>query len=266
MTDVHAAFARPTAGTIGHRVDFLEAVDRLPGLAPVRAAMRRSGLLSATGTLVDLGCGLGAEATRLATDHPEITVIGVDRDADILTAARDRAPDLPNLQWRVGDVGELDLLPGSADIVRTERVLMYVESLGAAVDSIRSVLRPGGVYTGFELDYGATILPPAGLAPAGVRRLVNRLEDALPQPWVGRVLPDALAAGGLTVVDIEPFSFTVDAPVWSRVVADTLRGDRAGVPGERSFESEVDAWLTAVETRPSFRAVFTGICTTARRA
>jgi hypothetical protein len=96
--------------------------------------------------------------------------------------------------------------------------------------------------------------------------LVNRLEDALPQPWAGRVLPDALAAGGVTVVDIEPFSFTVDAPVWSRVVADTLRGDRAGDTGERSFESEVDAWLTAVETRPSFRAVFTGICTTARRA
>jgi SAM-dependent methyltransferase len=265
MTDVHAEFTRPTPGAVGHRLDFLEAVDRLPGLVPVRAAMRRRGLPSATGTLVDLGCGAGFEATRLATDHPEITVIGVDRDVDILAAARDRAPDLPNLHWIAGDVSELDLLPGPVDVLRTERVLMYVVSLGAAVESIRSVLGPGGVYTGFELDYGATILPPAGLAPAQVRRLVNRLEDALPQPWVGRVLPDALDAGGLRVTDVEPFSFTVDAPVWSRVVADTLRAAGGGGPGEGPSESEVDGWLTATAARQSFRAVFTGICTTARR-
>jgi len=257
--DLHAAFAASTSTPVGDRADFLRAVDRLPGLVPVRAALRRAAPLEAGDTLVDAGCGLGLETARLAADHPATTVIGLDRDPDVLAAAGRQAPDLPNLRWRPGDVTALDLPPGTVDVVRTERVLMYVSSLGDAVASIRSVLSAGGTYTGFELDYGGTILPPVGLAPARIDDLTDRLEQALPQPWAGRLLPEALAAGGMAVTAVEPFAFGVDAPVWSRIVADTLRAGSADA-------GPVEEWLTSVEAHAPFRAVFTGIHVTALRA
>jgi ubiquinone/menaquinone biosynthesis C-methylase UbiE len=263
-TDLHAAFSRPAAAAVRDRVAFLRAVDGLPGLAPVRVALR--GALEAAGapsdgdTVVDVGCGLGLETARWAAEHPAATVVGLDHDPAILRAAREHAPDLPNLRWRLGDVTALDLPPGSVAVVRTERVLMYVGALGEAVESLRAALRPGGIHTGFELDYGATILPVAGAAPTTIRRFATRLEDALPQPWAGRLVPEALAAAGMSVLGVEPFSFSVDVRVWSRIVADTLRA--ADDPGALD---DLEDWLGAVETDAPFRAVFTGLCTTARR-
>lgn len=264
VTDLHAAFAAPAAAPVARRVRFLEAVDRLPGLVPVRAALRRAGSPPVGGTLLDAGCGLGGETARLAAEHPTVTVIGLDHDPDVLAAARAHSPDLDNLHWRVGDVTALDVLPASVDVVRTERVLMYVAALDDAAASIRSALRPGGVFTGFELDYGATILPSAGSTPDRIRRLTALLEAALPQPWAGRHLPDALAAGGMAVTGVEPFAFAVDRPVWSRIVADTLRA--ADDPADDPAEGWLAQWLRDVEEHAPFHAVFTGMCVTARRS
>lgn len=262
-SDLHAAFSAPAAAPVDDRERFLRAVDRLPGLVPVRAALRRAATPPDGGTVVDAGCGLGLETARLAAGHPAATVVGLDHDPGILAAARRMAPDLPNLRWATGDLTAPDLPPASVDAVRTERVLIYVADLGAAAEAIRAVLRPGGVFAGFELDYGATVLPPAGRSPQAVRRLTACLEDSLPQPWAGRVLPEALTAHSLEVVTVEPFAFAVDRPVWQRIVVDTLR---AAATAGRLDAPELDAWLAAVDAADvALRAAFIGTVTVARR-
>lgn len=261
-TDLHVDFAAPERGRVADRAEFLSAVDALPGLVEVRAAMRRAAPLAPGSVLLDAGCGLGLEARRLAEAHPGATVIGLDHDPEILAAA---GSGTANLRWRHGDVTALDLPAASVDVVRTERVLIYVDDLAAAIASIAAVLRPGGLFVGFELDYGATILPPLGRPPELVRRLTGCLERALPQPWAGRLVPAECEAAGMTVLDVRPHSFVIDHAVWARIVGDTLR---AAAADGRLAEPGLDDWLAELD-RPDhpggFRAVFGGVLTTARR-
>lgn len=191
-------------------------------------------------------------------------MIGLDRDPTLLAAARDHAPVLGNLRWRHGDLCALDLDPATVDIVRTERVLIYVHALSDAIRAIAGVLRPGGTLASFELDYGATILAPGHLTPLALRRIADCLEQALPQPWAGRRIPALAARHGLTVTSAQPHSFAVDRTVWLRIVHDSLRS--AATEG-RLDEPDLDGWLTelADPAFPAFRAAFTGSLTTARR-
>ena len=89
---------------------------------------------------------------------------GLDRNVELL---RD-APRGPT--WLEGDLHDPGLPARSFDVVRTERVLMYVPDLHRALDALLRLLAPGGRLVLFELDYGATILAPSRLGDRVVRR------------------------------------------------------------------------------------------------
>lgn len=253
------------AVSAGGRAAFLEAADRLPGFSAIRDALRAAAPLRAGQVLLDAGCGLGLETLRLAAANPHATVVGLDRDAELLAAARERAAGGPgNVRWVVGDVTDPGLPARSVDVVRTERVLIYVEPLHTAVGALARLLRPGGTLAAFELDYGGTLLAQGSLPDAAVRALTDCLEAALPRPWAGRQLPAVAAACGMRVVSARPHSFEAGHTVWARIVADTLR---AAVAVGRLDEPGLDGWLAELDDPdfPGFRAVFTGVLTVARR-
>ncbi len=262
--DLHEAFTEPGRAATTDLAGFLDATDRLPGMDAIRAALRRRTVLRPGAVLLDVGCGTGLETARLAADHPEATVIGLDQDAALLAVARSRGA-ADNLSWRQGDVRTIDVAPGSIDVVRTERVLIYVDTLDDALRAIAQVLRPGGTFASFELDYGGTMLEPAGLAPAVLRTVTACLEEALPQPWAGRRLPGLVGSHGMDLVAAEPYSFAVDRTVWLRIVDAALR---VAVREGRLVEPGLDAWLSelADPAFPGFRAVFTGVLTAAQRS
>lgn len=261
--DLHREFSAPHLAAPDDRAGFLRAADRLPGFTNIRAAMRRLAPPPEGGVLVDAGCGLGLETERLAVAHPAVTVLGLDHDRELLATARARRA-IPNLQWRHGEITTLELAPESVDVLRTERVLIYVEDLATAIGSIASVLRPGGSFAGFELDYGATLLPPRGRSSGWIRRLAACLEDSLPQPWAGRLLPETCAAHGLHVTTVQPYSFLVDHVVWSRIVGRTLR---AALDEGRLEAPAVNDWIAELDRPdiPGFRAAFSGVLTVATR-
>jgi SAM-dependent methyltransferase len=60
-------------------------------------------LLEPPARVLDAGCGTGRVAIRLA--GLGYAVVGIDLDASMLREARDEAPEL---DWRVGDLSELD--------------------------------------------------------------------------------------------------------------------------------------------------------------
>ena len=62
-----------------------------------------TGLVDPPARVLDAGCGTGRVAIRLA--ELGYDVVGVDLDASMLAMAREEAPDL---DWRVGDLAELD--------------------------------------------------------------------------------------------------------------------------------------------------------------
>lgn len=184
--DLHAGFRDPRRVPAAELVRFLETVDRLPGIRAIQRALRAALDLRRDTRVLDAGCGIGLETARL-----DARVTGLDRNPELLDVARSRSS---GVDWVEGDIAALELPGGAFDAVRTERVLMYLPDLERGLDELLRVLRPGGRLALFELDYGATILPPGGPV---VDRVLETLHASLPQPLAGRRIPGLLRARGL---------------------------------------------------------------------
>ena len=100
------------------------------------------GLLPPTWTVGDLGCGTGALLPLLA---PHVAhVVGVDASHEMLTTARARVKDLPNVDVKHGTLESLPLADASVDAVMCVLVLHHVPSPGDALAEAFRVLKPGG--------------------------------------------------------------------------------------------------------------------------
>jgi SAM-dependent methyltransferase len=262
--DLHEGFRDARRVPAGELERFLEEADRLPGFRAIKRAVRdaldpRPGM-----RLLDVGCGIGLEATRLAADHPDTLVTGLDRNAELLQIARGRAgAQRTNLRWVEGDLAALELPEASFDAIRSERVLMYLPDgdFERVLGDLVRLLRPGGRLALFELDYGGTILAPGAADEAVVERADAVLRASLPQPLAGRRIPGLLTARGLRDVVASPYSFTVSEPVWRRIVSDTLTAGPSADPA-------VSAWLREQDeaaARGEFVGAFAGVLTTASR-
>lgn len=258
--DLHAGFRDPSRIPADDLVRFLEQADRLPGIRAVQRAMRQAIDPQPGMRLLDAGCGIGLETGRLAAENPAASVTGLDRNTELLEVARRRPA---NVSWIEADLARLELPEASFDAIRSERVLMYLPDgdFERVLDDLVDLLAPGGRLALFELDYGATILAPGAADGAVLRRVLEALHASLPQPLAGRRIPGLLAERGLRDVVASPFSFSVDEPIWRRIVVGTLTADPALDPG-------VADWLRSqseAAARGEFVAAFTGVLTAATR-
>jgi ubiquinone/menaquinone biosynthesis C-methylase UbiE len=96
--------------------------------------------------ILDVGCGLGHEARRLAERvGPHGRVVGMDANTAMIAEARQRAAGLTlPIAFEVGDAHQVDLPDNTFDLCRTERVLRYLDSPKAAVGEMARLARPGG--------------------------------------------------------------------------------------------------------------------------
>jgi SAM-dependent methyltransferase len=260
LSDLHAGFSDPRRVPAGELENFLEEADRLPAFRVIQGALRRALDPQPGMRVLDAGCGIGLETARLAAEHSDTHVTGLDRNAELLGIARQRASGA-NLEWLEADLAGLALDSESFDAVRTERVLMYVPDLERTLDDLIRVVRPGGRLALFELDYGAIIFAPAAAVTGVEERVAAALRASLPQPLAGRRIPGLLTARGLQDVEATPYSFAVSEPVWRRIVGATLTA--GGSP-----DLDVAVWLREQEqaaARGEFVAAFTGVLTAAVR-
>ena len=97
----------------------------------------------APGRILDVGCGSGEFAARLAEKYPFAQIEGVDIDADHVRRARERcAPHGDRLRFGVGDAYGLDVSP--ADLVVCRHVLQALPNPEQVVDQCFQAARPGG--------------------------------------------------------------------------------------------------------------------------
>jgi ubiquinone/menaquinone biosynthesis C-methylase UbiE len=268
-SDLHVGFRDPAQAVPAALTTFLEQADQLPGIQAIQRAIRRALRPWPGARLLDAGCGIGLETTRIAFDYPHTHVTGLDRNADLLAAAQRRAGvDRPNLTWVHADLAVPDLPDASFDLIRTERVLMYAAgaSFDQAVGALLRQLRPGGRLALFELDYGAMILAPGPGRDhdRATRELTSVLERSLPQPWAGRRLPAMLAERGAIEVTAHPYSFALSEPVWRKIVLETLH--TAAEEGRLSPDAarQLEAQAEHAASSP-FLAAACGILVTARK-
>ncbi|HEX9050592.1 MAG TPA: methyltransferase domain-containing protein [Anaeromyxobacter sp.] len=134
---------------------------------PQEAPLFRRYTLPEAARVLDVGCGTGEIASRLATAMPRATVVGVDVLEGSVALARERhAPLAPRLAFAQGDAYALAFPDASFDLVVCRHVLQAIPDPERAVAEMRRVARPGGWMHLLLEDYDLLQASPAseGLA------------------------------------------------------------------------------------------------------
>lgn len=133
MTDAVRAF-------YGRHARLYDRIATLPGVQRWRAAAADALDLAPGDTVVEFGCGSGANLPHLREAvGPRGTVVGVDFTRPLLAVAGERAP-AAHLVW-----GDATTPPVEAvDAVLATFVCGLLEDPGAAVDDWCDLVRPGG--------------------------------------------------------------------------------------------------------------------------
>ncbi len=161
-------------------------------LASARARLLRRVRIGRQRRVVNLGCGFGWEAEELAR-RAGGRIIALDADHAALVTGQSLLGPADRL---CADAHRLPFVPDSLDVVFCQFVLLWLR-LGAAIQEIGRVLRPGGWLAAIEPDYGGLIEHPRALATRAV--WIAALRRAGADPFVGRRLPGLLARAGFQV-------------------------------------------------------------------
>ena len=148
--------------------------------------------------VLDVGCGEGAHAFRLAT-HFGFRVLGLDpaqRHLDLAREARrDEAQEVSSrVSFERGSATAIPVPDASVDLVWCRDVIVHVSEPDAAYAEFARVLRPGGFVVGYQVVATPLLEPLEADWLFDVMGVV--LGSAEPA-----VLDDAIARSGLRVVD-----------------------------------------------------------------
>ena len=123
---------------------------------------RRAIALKSAGQAVDLGCGPGHLAIKLAQTAPGLRVTGIDLSDEMLVEAEQytrRAGLADRIAFKKGDVAQIPFPDGSLDLVVSTLSLHHWRDPVGVLDEIARVLRPaepdqgrpGGSFLIFDL-------------------------------------------------------------------------------------------------------------------
>jgi len=165
-------------------------------------------------SVLEAGCGVGAQTVALARGSPGAQITSIDVSAESLAQARQRAEaaSITNVTFREADILALPFVPRSFDHVFVCFVLEHLRSPELALERLVDVLKPGGSLTVIEGDHGSTLFhPDSDAARASIDCLVQLQRRAGGDALIGRRLYPLLARTGLETICVEPHIVYVDA-------------------------------------------------------
>ena len=200
----------------------------IPGydeMLDVAAAVLASAVRRRNPVIVDLGIGTGALAARCLASKPRARLVGVDEDAQMLTAARKRLGDLFSAIHGSFEDAELP----ACDAVTASLALHHVPTTARRVRLLRRIeraLRPGGILISADCYLASTPALRSSERRAWLshleRRYTAKQSAAYLRAWAKE---DHYQRLGDEVALLEDAGFAVDV-VWRRgsfaVVAATI--------------------------------------------
>lgn len=157
--------------------------------------------------LLEVGCGVGAELLILRDRFPGLELVGVDRSASHLAAAKkllEPAHGEKVLELLIADAAELPLEDSSFDYVITIWMLEHAEAPRAILKEALRVLKPGGKLILTEVDNATMKFEPINPLIASWWSRFNQFQaEAGGDPWIGRKLAGMIKEVGGQVLSEE---------------------------------------------------------------
>ncbi len=122
--------------------------------------------------LLEIGSGSGTIAEGLSSARPGVSITATDLDPVMVDAATQRLKDNPHVTVQSADATRLPFDDGEFDAVVSCLMMHHVIEWEAAVAEIARVLKPGGLFVGYDLTRTpvATVVHRVDRSPF---RLVN---------------------------------------------------------------------------------------------
>ena len=165
-------------------------------------------------SVLEVGCGVGAQTVTLARRSPGARFLSIDISAASVaeTVRRVEAAGITNVELRQADLFDPALEPDSFDHVFVCFVLEHLERPAEALAVLRRLLRPGGGITVIEGDHGSAYFHPhSQAAHAAIESLVELQRRAGGDALIGRRLHPLLVEAGFARVRVSPRMVYVDA-------------------------------------------------------
>jgi len=188
---------------------------RLQDQAATLVALLHSDTIYPEGcSVLEAGCGVGAQTVTLAANSPLAQITSIDLSASSVAEASKavQAAGLANVTLRQADIFNLPFAPASFDHVFVCFVLEHLAQPVAALRALKAVVKPGGTITVIEGDHGSTYFyPDSDYARRAVHCQVELQARAGGNALIGRALYPLLAAAGFRTIHVSPRMVYVDA-------------------------------------------------------
>jgi SAM-dependent methyltransferase len=187
-------------------------------------------------TVLEAGCGVGAQTITLARNSPLARITSVDiSDASVAEAKRRAdAAGLSNVQFEQADIFALPFERASFDHVFVCFVLEHLARPIAALELLRSLLKPGGTITVIEGDHGSAYFhPDSAEAHQAIACQVELQRAAGGNAMIGRELYPLLVRAGFSAVRVSPRMVYVDSSRPELVDGFTMKTFSAMIEGIR---------------------------------
>jgi len=199
-------------------------------------------------TVLEVGCGVGAQTLPLAQRSPGARFTSIDVSAGSIAEAERKmhCAGITNVEFRRADIFALPFDPESFDHVFVCFVLEHITQPVEALALLGNVLRPGGTITAIEGDHGSTYFSPdSPAAHDAIRCQVELQRRAGGNPLIGRQLYPLMVEAGFDAVRVSPRMVYVDSSRPDLVEGFTRRTFTAMIEGVR--EPAISAGLIEPE-------------------
>jgi protein-L-isoaspartate O-methyltransferase len=196
---------------------------------------------TAGATILEAGCGAGAQTVTLAARNPHALITSIDHSAASLAKARAvvAAKSLTNVAFHQADIYNLPFARHSFDHVFLCFVLEHLAQPVEALKVLRDMLKPGGTITVIEGDHGSTYFcPDSRLARRAIECQVELQARAGGDAMIGRRLFPLLREAGFMSPNVSPRMVYVDASKPAMVDGFTRKTFTAMIEGVRAAAIE----------------------------
>jgi len=165
-------------------------------------------------TVLEAGCGIGAQTCILASKNPDVNIVSVDISPESLQAAKEAtsAAGINNVTFKQGDIFELPFAKNSFDHIFVCFVLEHLSEPEKALLKLKELLKPDGTITVIEGDHGSAYYHPASEhAQRNIQCLIDIQAHMGGDSLIGRRLYPLLIDVGFKNVTVSPRFVYADA-------------------------------------------------------
>jgi len=158
-------------------------------------------------TVLEAGCGVGAQTVILAQRNPEVHFLSIDISDDSLARARalTEQEGLTNVRFQKADIFALPFPEDCFDHIFLCFVLEHLSRPLEALHHLKRILKPGGTITVIEGDHGSVYFHPESIeARKTIQCLIDIQARLGGNALIGRELYPLLAAAEFRDIRVSP--------------------------------------------------------------